>query len=716
RDLDLGRILLSPSVYLMGEAVVEAPKPMIEYYIDKQVVNIERTPDAGGSITDALRSTGIVDVNPSTNKISIRGGSHTKIWIDGKPSQLTDDMLAQIPASGIDRVEIIVNPSARHDPEGDSGIINIIMKKGGPGTFSGSASLYTSTRKMNTGSAVVNYKINDLTLFGSVNGLASKYDISHMSRGENYLSRSRRYSYGNDAGTSEISAYQGRFGFDYEIDTMNLISFTGSILKNDAGRTGTSARSLQNEYFIRNDSSYNYNNEGDINRNEFNITGFYRRKFNAKGRELTMDAYMASMELNNGYDYNTYYLYKPDLPELQQSSTDADNITAIYKINYVSPASWGVIEAGYNFTFRDRTNGYSVLNYSYQEQGWRDSLGLSNEFNYKESIHALYGMYSGGSGNFDYRAGIRIEQAYAKGDQRTTGSSFRTDYLSWYPSLTLSYSIWKNFPVSVSASKRISRPQMDMINPFVNRTSPTSYYVGDPEIQPTYLYLYELSFERYLKLFYTTTEGTPTRVTAAGNDGIYTTRVVNMNSSEMYGVESNLTYTKSSPRMPFRLPDWVGMIRVGASYYISETKGAYIIRGVMEDAGAKSYSWRLSGGVNLALWYDVNFNMTANYTPRNNDTRQKGESRTMIYAGFSRAFFDRKLQVRITLTDLLDSGKEYWSEYFAETYYSYSKTVNSIGRNAAISISYSFNNYKPKKERDIGDGRDSDSGMGQGGM
>ncbi|HEX3074565.1 MAG TPA: outer membrane beta-barrel family protein, partial [Ignavibacteriales bacterium] len=294
-------------------------------------------------------------------------------------------------------------------------------------------------------------------------------------------------------------------------------------------------------------------------------------------------------------------------------------------------------------------------------------------------------------------------------------SKFQTDYLSWYPSATLSYKVWNNFPLSINFARRVRRPQLEMINPFVRRDSPFSTSVGNPEIGPTYIYVYELSLERMLKFYHTSAKGSPTQATISNPDGTSTTTTVNMDWGKSYGVETSLAYMSGDPRMPFTLPKWISMININAQYYKYESKGRYGV----ENLGSKSDNWNLNGSLNMSLWYDVSSNIYVYYRPKNNDKRNRNNAQLFLYMGFSKAFFDRKLQVRINLMDLLNTSKEWVNEEFADTYYSYNKWTSSIGRSVGISFTYSFNNYRPKQERNIGDDRDAGgSGMpgGQGGM
>ncbi|HEX2982512.1 MAG TPA: TonB-dependent receptor, partial [Ignavibacteriales bacterium] len=648
-DVDLGRIEIKQSVYELGEAVVQAQKPMIEFQIDKEIVNIDRTPESGGSVTDALRSSGAVKVDPSTNKISVRGGADTKIWIDGKPAQMSDDMLAQLPASSVDKVEIMTNPSAKDDPEGDSGIINIITKKGGLGTFSGSASVNLSTKRMYNGSFVLNYKINKFSLYGNFGSYFAQVYRKNSSKVAAYSGNSK-YLQETQANTDvDGQFYNGKLGADYEIDTMNLVSFSGSIATQDYNSTARGNNNYYSRELLWNDSSYSLSNNADNLRYDYSTTAFYKKKFDMKGHDITADVYYSTIDYDNENDYDAEYFYNQSFPERQRYGTHTVNKTFIYKTDYVNPVPFGKIEAGYNFTYRDRANDYSSLYYAYGKAEWLDTMNLSNMFNYKESIHALYAAYSNSIGKLEYKAGLRLEQAYNKGDQRTTGSFFRTDYLSWYPSATLAYNLANNFPLAFNFARRVRRPQMEMINPFVKRTSPYSIEVGNPEIEPTYIYTYELKLERLLNFYHTSAKGSPTGIKIMNPDGTSVTTTVNMASGKTYGVESSLSYVSGDPRMPFTLPEWITMINLNASYFRYESEGFYRSGSFTTDLSSKSDNFSIGTSVNASLWENVTALIHFDYRPQTNDTRSRIKTRTYLYAGFTGNFLDRKLQIRLSL-------------------------------------------------------------------
>jgi hypothetical protein len=711
-DVDLGLIEIKQSVYELGEAVVQAQKPMIEFQVDKEIVNIDRTPESGGSVTDALRSSGAVKVDPSTNKISVRGGADTKIWIDGKPAQMSDDMIAQLPASSVDKVEIMTNPSAKDDPEGDSGIINIITKKGGLGTFSGSATVNLSTKRMNNGSFVLNYKINKLSLYGN---FGSYFAQIYRTNTSNVTAYSGSFKYLQETLTNtdvDGQFYNGKLGADYEIDTMNLLSFSGAIATQDYGSNTLGNNNYYSRDLVWNDSSYSQSNSVDNLRYDYSASAFYKKKFNMKGHEITADGYYSTINYDNQNDYDAGYFYNQSFPDRQRNGMHTDNRTFIYKTDYANPVLSGKMEAGYNFTYRDRTNDYSSLSYVYGEAAWLDTMGLSNVFSYKESIHALYAAYSNSIGNLDYKAGIRLEQAYNKGDQKTSGASFRTDYLSWYPSATLAYNISKNFPLAFNFARRVRRPQMEMINPFVRRTSPYAIEAGNPGIEPTYIYTYELKLERLLNLYYTSAKGSPSWVKIINPDGTSVATTVNMASGKTYGAESSLAYASGDSRMPFTLPEWITMISLNASYFRSESAGFYRFGSSATDLSSKSDNFDINASLNLSLLENVTALIHFDYRPQTNDTRSRIKTRTYLYAGLTGNFLDRKLQIRLSLYDLLNNTKSGYTEEFTDNYYSYSKWENRYGRNIGLSLTYSFNNYKSKQERNISDGRDAGEGMG----
>lgn len=699
----LAPVKLSSTLITVTGVEVKAQRPMIEYFIDKQVVNMEKVPGNSGSVTDALKNTGAIDVEPGTNKISMRGRSGLIIQIDGKPMPGAETLLSQMPASSVDKIEIISSPGAKEDAEGDAGILNIITKKSERNNYNGSVSLSASTQKMTYGTLIFNYRKDKFNIFSSISGGLGRQRFESEGYKINYNSISNHIQ--NSAGKSEFSGRMGnlKLGLDYDMDDLNSFSVSGTFftLKYDQSDNTSS-------HIFKNDNALNYTyrlaNEGNNLNSNYNFTAYYRKKFNKEGHEITADAYYTRMDSDNDNDRSTGYNYM-SFPELQNSLNNVDNKTLILKTDYVNPSkAFGKIETGYRFTFRDRNNDYQVFNFDQPHSLWNNDTNYSNIFNYKESIHALYLSYSNKILIFDYIAGLRYEGTIAEGDQRTGGKTFSNSYASFFPSFYIAYKLSPRFQVLFNTARRINRPRMEYINPFTRVDGPNSYSRGNPLLDPTYVNLYELKFSPILNLFHTNSNGRPYWITTTENDSVTYNSVINCGRTKTYGLELTLPII-NDPQFPIKLPKWLNMINVFFSVTRVIDEGVYN----SEDYSAKKTTWNVSANSNFTLWYDVNLMVNANYRPKISDKRYIRNASTYLGLSLSRDFFDRKFKVALMLSDLLNSSK-YRTETFGSNFYSDNTSHYLSSRGAFLSLTYNFNDFKPKRERNVDDGRDKSEG------
>src|SRR4030066_39195 len=223
----LGLIRLKATGIMLPEVVIKSIKPMIEFHIDRQVVNIDQVPGSTGSLTDALKNSGAVQIDPSTNKITVRG-QDVRIQMDGHPYDVPDNMLAQMPASMFDQVEVILSPSAKESAEGGAYILNLISKKSILDSYNGSISLNTSTNNRNYGGLNFNYKKDQLNIFTSVFGFFGRFKNFNQSEQINYNSSSLyRQAIDDENNFQGYSAYF-KLGCDYNLDENNLFTFYGT--------------------------------------------------------------------------------------------------------------------------------------------------------------------------------------------------------------------------------------------------------------------------------------------------------------------------------------------------------------------------------------------------------------------------------------------------------------------------------------------------------
>ncbi len=695
----IGLIKLMGTTIDLPEVVVKAIKPVVEFYADRQVINMDRLPGNSGSVTDALKNSGLVEVEPSTNKITVRGQA-IKIKMDGHEYNMPAEMLSQLPATMIDQVEVVLAPGAKESAEGGTYILNLITKRETFSNTSGMLSISSSSNKNSFGGAYLNYKVDKFNFFGQAYG--SYFAMDNFNESERYVYTSPNMYYQKTIGDGKNTFYSGyfKFGFDYDFDENNSMTFftTYNGYKYSSRNDGNSLVNNQNNIF-----QYSYdrigNNDG-VN-NSLSFYGFYKKKFATKGNELTFDAMLTLFGNPTNADMNLKYSNRINTPQLQKSNTDVNAKTLILKADYVLPVGLNRLEAGYNMTYRTRSNDYMVEDYIYQFSGWRDSLNLSNEFRYNELINAVYAAYAHKLGDFDLKLGLRSENLNTKGNQVTQKIEFSENFLSFFPNLNVSYKISDLFQLSFNAFRRVTYPQIFYINPFRQYTGPNSFFSGNPKLKPTYLNSYAINLSQYISLFYNYTTGSFTSAMATENDSTIVSTFLNLNSEKAYGVNLTLPYY-NSPMMPIHLPDFITSFYVSFNYRYAKQSGQYLA----EDLSLTNKTYTLNANLGLKLWYDIEAYVSLYYMPKIENRRTVRSEMKNLSLFFNKMFMDRKLRVYIMINDILN-GQKGNNESIGGNYYTRSYYEMRNSRSIGIGISYMFNDYKERRDRNIDDGRDA---------
>ncbi|MGE5621339.1 MAG: outer membrane beta-barrel protein [archaeon] len=701
-DLDetprVGLFKLRSTVIQMPEIVIQSVKPMVEFRVDRQVINMDRVPGNMGSVTEALRNSGSVEVNPSDNKITVRGQT-VKLQMDGRPYEMPVDMLAQMPASMIEQVEVILAPGAKESAEGGAYILNLVSKKNTMDNYNGSVNISSSTSNMTYGGLNMNYKEGKLNLFSSLFGSLGKQSYIYESDRFNLDSKSLYHEVSRTENSMPQNSVNFKLGADYDLDANNSFTFYGTYGRSKYDGDTKGGNSVWNS---NNMLQYTYSNNTKSGNTWSNISfyGFYKKKFETKGHEITFDAMYNSMEMPSNSDLNIGYSYKPGAPYQQKSSTGVDAKTFIFKTDYVNPIGTGKLEAGYNFTYRTRDNDYSVLDYSYFANAWQDSLKLSNLFRYSEDIHALYTTYSQKFGRFDIKAGVRAENLHTLGEQKTGGENFTGNFFNLFPNINVGYKLNDMFMLTFNAFRRVTYPQVYYINPFKQYMGPNSYRMGNPGLKPYFLNSFSLSLSQYINTYYVFSNGMFTRFTGSVDDSVSVYSFINIGNNKTYGIELTLPYF-NSPMMPFHLPDFIQMMNVVWGYTYREQQGQYL----QENLTYSDKRWWLRANLSMNLWYDVSMSTYFMYSPKSKNTRMTSSETKMLYLSFNKSFFDRKLKVSLSFSDLLRAMK-FNSETFGSNFYSAELFTLNNSRSISLGITYMFNDYKEHRERNIDDGRD----------
>ena len=520
---NLGKVRIAPAAVMMDEVTVKADRTMVEYQLDKRVVNVDKNlVSSGGTATDVLEQVPSVSVDNDGN-VSLRGSSNVKVLINGRPYELMgndlETLLEQIPATTVESVEVITNPSAKYDPEGMSGIINIKLKDKTAGALglNGVVNINAGTPlpflipdllpaviPTTMGSISLNYTTEKYNLFFTLDGgMRSRGSLSHSSRERlrngSAWSRDTMDQYSirsNSMGSMKI-------GGEYYINSQNslLVSYQlrGGMRNRESQLFSTDL--LTPDHFLdyqQADTSRNQN----IN-HTFNVS--YIKRFEEKDREFTADATFSLRHgVGSGFQEQVYENALASIGNYYLRETQSENYHRALnlKAGYVHPfAEVWKLETGYEgrLDWPNQNAVYYRTEYdpmTLQLHRYHDTVS-STHFDYTQQTHAVYATVGGKiSDQLSAQAGLRAEYSYLLGYDvnHPATDSVKKDYWKLYPTVHVSYEINKNNSMQVSYSRRVRRPHMWDLNPYLDVREGQELFFGNPNLDPEFTNAFELSY------------------------------------------------------------------------------------------------------------------------------------------------------------------------------------------------------------------------------
>ncbi len=559
-----------PKTQEVKDVVVRGQKDVMEAGIDKKIYNVAEDLNVnGGTANDILNRLPSVEVDQDGG-VLLRGQGSVTILIDGRPSSMSGGngktLLDALPANSIERVEIVTNPSAKYDPDGTSGIINIVLKKNKLLGFNGMVSTNLASGDLKggnvgEGSVSLSYRNGNINVFGTYNaryleGYRNNYnDIrQELSSGVFILDQNR-------TGTDLDAGQTFRMGTDINLNPRNTIGFvaTGSLTRRD--RTGELWNAQLNESgTITNLWSRSSYDPTDRQNLDLNLN--YKHDFKAERGNLIFDVNQSlGSEDIEGYYVNTYY--NPDttlsaLPILDQRlfNTDKNNITtAQADLTYLFPDLGLRTEAGLKAILRDQlVDTYSetldtTLN-AYQEDTLANFL-----YGYKEQVYSVYGVAGKQIKRFKMQAGLRAEKAYQIPNLISDTIRIINDYFNFFPSAHLRYELKPKSELSLSYSRRIKRASANELNPFTNYSDPFNLQRGNPYLSPEYIHSFDLAYSLEKKklsvssaLFFRQSNGVISRFKEFYPDNTSAVSYMNIAQTKALGGELILMF-KPSPSL-----------------------------------------------------------------------------------------------------------------------------------------------------------------------
>lgn len=657
---NLGLIKIETKTRSLKEVVIQhsGNKPLIQIEGRKMIYNIQKSTTAQGiNALEALKKTSGVIVNQD-NSITLNGASGALVMINGRPTYLQAEELAQLlksmSSSDLKSIEVIKNPSAEYDAAGTGGIVNLVLQKSTTEGFNGSINngiAYGSTLKQNT-SLNLNFRKGKVNLFGSYNHnfghYVMDYDNDRTTNGKIYLNTNHDVDKRHSMGST--------IGADYAIDTTKTLGFVANGNFSSGGGLITPVTNIYDQptgqllQTLRSQSSY-----PDQLAKRYNFNLNYRYKGNNR-THLDIDAdYGIFDAATKNLSTNTFYLPDGEFQSANNFLVANSRDIKLYavKADYGFPAGKGELLAGAKYS---QVNANNIFN-QYDANGSINiiDINLSNTFNYQEQISAGYLKYETPiTDRLSIDIGVRLENTHSKGDlQPREGSnqlatSVVRNYLNVFPTSALTYKTEQSGTYNLSFARRIDRPAYNNLNPFSYAVDELSYWKGNPFLQPQYANTLALQYS-----YQSTTIATS--YTHTSNISSEITEVLEGNRINMIprniGFQNNLSLTITQQIKPVK---WWNMSLTGIGYRLENKVGTL-------EYGDFSRS-RFAGTINLQQNFTLPGHFTAEVAGIVNSKNISGlntylKGNSQLDLGLQKNLLQDKATLRLAVSDLLRTNK-----------------------------------------------------------
>jgi outer membrane receptor protein involved in Fe transport len=690
---DLGSVVLHPDITHIAEVTVVAQNQQVEYKIDKKVINVSQDIAAsGGTLVHVLENTPSVQVDVEGN-VSLRGSQNFQVLIDGKPSVIQgSEGLQQIPASAVQSLEIITSPSAKYDPDGAAGIINIIMKKQKNTGIGGVINASVGTRQKYTADFLLNFRKDKLNYF--VGGEFA--DQNNYMKGE----ADRRTYYG-DTTTYTLSDVNGKFsraglnlksGFDYSLSQNSTLSLSGAIGNRDFNREFISTNYWYTAPASK-DSFYTDESNGSDRNRYYNLNLDFLKKFNDDGHSLQTSVYFAGSDENEAEEEivretdSNFEVVGSD-PARTRSRMENTSSNLRIELDYIRPVGKGKVEMGLQSRWDKQTGDYIFEDYQPLGDEWLPNDSISNTLDYLDALQSAYGMYSGPLGKFEYQVGLRAEYDNRNLEQKTSAESYTYNKMHFFPSFYIMRKLSDAHQLQFTFSTRIQRPNMRDLNPFKEYRGSNMIFYGNPALTPEFSNAFELNYQYTFKMgsvsletYYRKTRDKITRITGndtIAGDQVFFSTVTNADEDHSLGMElmTNLNLTK-----------W-WLLNLTGDLFRYQLTGE--IDG--ESVTSASTTWRTNFNSTFKLKWDTRFQVMGTYNGPSNTLQGKRDGFFVTNVAVRKEFLKKQLTVAINARDVFSTGSFSFTSDGPNFY-----TYNKMKREAPVvtlNLTYRINNYR----------------------
>ena len=754
RNRHFNALYLTEDSHTLGEVTVTGQRSEMKLEVDRKSFSVDQQiSNAGGSASDVLENIPSVEVDNDGN-VSLRGNESVEVWINGKASGLTSDnraeILQQLPAESIERIEVIDNPSAKFSAEGSAGIINIVLKKDRKAGYYGSLQAGADTRRGANTSFNINYNSKWMDAYLNV-GFRHRHSNGGNTSEQTYTENGQPPGYINYDGRNSNQGNNlfTRAGLTFHLTTKDDLSLSGMLMhggRNNSGLTtyhygvigATAYDTRRMTRSTRGDGDMNMLN-GELNyRHEFSTTHFLDAVVSFNRWKSDNENYDADETI----DYTTPSPADGQASELEYHSSyklqsrpmHMNNRNWEVKVDYENPISEKFkLQAGYNGRFSHENSPQE--SWSSEQTGRKPDAGslvedqdYYNRFIYDMDVHALYATLTCQTGKFGIMGGLRGEywQVDTKSydwnqEHHTPGATgptpFRKDYFQLFPSIFMSYQLTPTGQLQLNYTRRLRRPWGGQLNPFKNTRDATVISYGNPELTPEYSNSFSLNYLKtwtqhslLISAYYRPTTDVMQRISYRSSaDGLMYQTHLNVARSTSTGLEL------TAKNKLFRIID----LSTSANFYYYKLNGfQFDIDGqTITGEGTHSFTWNARMQASAMLPYGISMQLTGRYRSRQAITQGYRKSNLSMDAGLRKSFLNKQLTVSVSCRDVFNSRR--WRTYTSSQDFTRHQENWRTGRRVGLTLTWNFGNMtqkkRPQERPDVGGDEFESSGFQGGG-
>lgn len=694
-NTNIGTIALEADAESLEEVEIIAEKTTVEIKLDKKIYNVGKDLTVrGGTVSDVLDNVPSVSVDVEGN-VALRGNENVRILINGKPSGLvglnSTDALRQLPADAIQKVEVITSPSARYDAQGTAGILNIVLRRSKIQGLNGALTLNAGIPTAAGISGNLNYRTGDVNFF-TTSGYRYRKSPGNIYSATTF--RSNGYFIEEDKDFDRIrNGYNTNIGLEWYVNKTASIT-TSVLIRESDNESNTTNKILQRYADGTEINSVRFDPEKEDDKTiQYSLN--FDKKFKNDGEKFTFDfQYEDSAE-------DEYSLVTQDLIEKEKVVTIEDQQRILLQSDYVLPIGKNTqFEFGYRGNFINKATDYRVdsinngINYQINN--------LTNKLKYREYINALYSQYGTKFNKLSVLLGLRLETTritVATENEIANIPSSIKSYARLFPTVNLGYELSEKENLTFGYNRRIRRPRSFFINPFPSRSSTTSFFQGNPDLDPSISdaidlgYLNRLGkftvnssvyYQHATDVFTFLSEPTGETVLLNGQEVPVIRRTpLNLNTQDRYGFEFTLSYR---PSRKWRINSNFNVFR-------ASTKGKNSLGEVL-DASNTSWSARLNNKLTLPgkIDWQTSFNVRGPRVTAQNKSKPVFSSNMAL----SKDLFKEKASITFNVNDIFNTRKRI-SDVSTPSFYGRSE-FQFRQRSFNLAFTYRFN-QKKKRQR-----------------